>query len=215
MSRMGPDLKGLSMRHRTLALAAAVLAVTVAGCDRKPETKAEAPAAAGTPAPATAPAETPISVAEGFHHQTDFEASGYYLSPTPVRIGDFALTHIGVGMPSDFETWEKGDRSSTFGPILIAFDDVTSPKVSNEMGGEGHSVTVRVLPQAYSFDAGRMTFRGTDPRLGEVLFSGSFDKAALQRAKASGSSQEIVLSGDLKIGAQPARKVSFTYWVGD
>ncbi|MDP1735854.1 MAG: hypothetical protein Q8L23_00280 [Caulobacter sp.] len=203
------------MRYRTFALAAALLAVTAAGCNQKPETKAEAPVAVETPAPAPAPAETPISVAEGFHHQADFEAAGYYLSPTAFRVGNYAFTHIGVGMPSDFETWEGGDRSSTFGPILIAFDDVTSPKAANELGGEGHSVTLRVLPQAYSFDAGKMTFRGADPKLGEVLFSGVFDKAALLRAQASGSSQEIVLSGDLMIGAGPTRKVSFTYWVGD
>ncbi len=203
------------MRYRTFALTAAVMAVAVSGCNKRPEPKAEAPVAEETPAPAPPPAGTAISVAEGFHHQADFEASGYYLSPTAFRTGNYEFTHIGVGMPSDFQTWEKGDRTSTFGPILIAFDDVSSPRIPTELGGENHAVSVRVLPQAYSFDAGRMTFRGTDPKLGEVLFVGTFDKAALQRAKASGASQEIVLRGDLKIGEAPVRKVSFTYWVGD
>jgi hypothetical protein len=208
-------VKGIAMRYRTLALAAAALAVTAAGCDREPADQAEAPATATAAAPAPAPAEPPVAVVEGFHHQPGFEAPGYFLSPTPIRVGNYAFTHLGIGAPSDFQTWEKGDRSSTFGPILIAFDDTTSPMVPNELGGEGHKVTVRVLPEAYSFEAGKLTFRGRDAKLGEVVFSGTFDEAALKRAMAEGASQETVLTGDLKVGAEPARKVALTYWVGD
>lgn len=203
------------MRFRTLALAAAVLAVTAAGCNRKPAAPAEAPVAEAQPTPAPAPAEPSLHVAEGFKHQAGLDASGYYLSPTPFQVGDYRFAHMAIGAPSDFQTWEKGDHSSTFGPILLQFDDLTSPLVPNELGGEGHAVTLRVLPQAYSFDAGKLTFRGRDAKLGEVLFVGTFDQAALARAQAEGSSQATVLSGDLKIGAQPVRKVTFTYWVGD
>ena len=203
------------MRYRTLALAAAVLAVTAAGCNRKPAAPAEAPVAEAQPAPAPALAEPSLHVAEGFKHQAGLDASGYYLSPTPFQVGDYRFAHMAIGAPSDFQTWEKGDHGSTFGPILIQFDDLTSPLVPNELGGEGHAVTLRVLPEAYSFDAGKLTFRGKDAKLGEVLFVGTFDQAALARAQAEGSSQSTVLSGDLKIGAQPVRKVAFTYWVGD
>lgn len=201
------------MRFRTLALAAALLAVTAAGCDRKPAAPEEAPVAEARPAPA--PAEPSLHVAEGFKHQAGLDASGYYLSPTPFQVGDYRFAHMAIGAPSDFQTWEKGDHSSTFGPILFQFDDLTSPVVPNALGGEGRSVTLRVLPEAYSFDAGKLTFRGKDAKLGEVLFVGTFDQAALARAQAEGSSQSTVLSGDLKIGAQPVRKVTFTYWVGD
>ena len=203
------------MRYRTLALAAAVLAVTAAGCNRKPAAPAETLVAEAQPAPAPAPAEPSLHVAEGFKHQAGLDASGYYLSPTPFQVGDYRFAHMAIGAPSDFQTWEKGDHSSTFGPILIKFDDLASPLVPNELGGEGHAVTLRVLPEAYSFDAGKLTFRGKDAKLGEVLFVGTFDQAALARAQAEGSSQSTVLSGDLKIGAQPVRKVTFTYWVGD
>lgn len=203
------------MRFRTLTLAAAALAVTAAGCNRKPAAPAEAPVAEAQPVPAPAPAEPSLHVAEGFKHQAGLDASGYYLSPTPFQVGDYRFAHMAIGAPSDFQTWEKGDHSSTFGPILLQFDDLTSPLVPNELGGEGHSVTLRVLPEAYSFDAGKLTFRGKDAKLGEVLFVGAFDQAALARAQAEGSSQATVLSGDLKIGAQPVRKVTFTYWVGD
>lgn len=203
------------MRYRTLALAAAVLAVTAAGCNRKPAAPAEKAVVEAAPIPAPATAEPALQVAEGFRHQAGLDASGYYLSPTPFQIGDYRFAHMAIGAPSDFQTWEKGDHSSTFGPILIQFDDLTSPLVPNELGGEGHSVTLRVLPDAYSFDAGKLTFRGKDAKLGEVLFVGTFDQAALARAQADGSSQSTVLSGDLKIGDQPVRKVAFTYWVGD
>lgn len=203
------------MRHRTFALAAAALAVTLAGCNRKAETAAPAAPAAAPVAAAPAPAEPVLTVAEGFHHQTGLDASGYYLSPTSFRVGNYQFSHLAIGAPSDFETWEKGDHSSTFGPILIEFDDVTSPKVPNELGGEGHAVSVRVLPDAYSFDASKMTFKGHDDRLGEVVFTGTFDQAALGAARSEGYTQSTVLSGDLKIGAQPVRKVTFTYWVGD
>ena len=203
------------MRYRTFALAAALLAVTAAGCNRKPAQQAAAPAAVAPPAPVAAPVESALQVAPGFRHQAGLDASGYYLSPTAFRVGDYEFAHMAIGAPSDFQTWEKGDRSSTFGPILIEFDDVTSPLAPNELGGEGHTVSVRVLPDAYSFDAGKLTFRGHDPKLGEVVFSGVFDQAALAQARGEGSSPSSVLSGDLKIGAQPVRKMAFTYWVGD
>lgn len=202
------------MRYRTFALAAALLAVTAAGCNRKPAEQAAAPAPVVV-APAPAPAPSTIPVAAGYHSQQGLDASGYYLSPTNVKIGNYQFTHLAIGAPSDFQTWETGDRSSTFGPILIAFDDMTSPMAPNELGGEGHSITLRVLPDAYSFDAGKLQFKGHDPKLGEVVFSGTFDKAALTQARNDGSSGATVLTGDLQVGNEPARKVAFTYWVGD
>jgi len=203
------------MRYRTFALAAPRLAGRARGCNPRPAAPAGAPAPAVAPAPAPVPAAPTLTVPAGYHHQQGLDASGYYLSPTNFRVGTYAFSHLAIGAPSDFQTWEKGDRASTFGPILIAFDDTTSPMVPNEMGGEGHAVSVRVLPDAYSFDAGKLTFRGHDPKLGEVLFIGAFDQAALAQARAEGSTQGTVLSGDLKVGAAPARKVTFTYFVGD
>ncbi len=203
------------MRFRTLALATALLAVTAGGCNRKPAEEGQAPAQPATAIAAPVPAEPTITVAAGYHHQPGLDASGYYLSPTGFKVGNYQFTHLAIGAPSDFQTWETGDHSSTFGPILVAFDDVTSPMAPNELGGEGHTVSVRVLPDAYSFEAGKMTFRGHDPKVGEVVFSGVFDQAALAQARNDGSSPSTVLTGDLKVGDQPVRKVAFTYWVGD
>ncbi len=203
------------MRYRTFALAAVLLAATATGCNRKPAEPAPAAPVAAAPVPAAVLVDPVLQVADGYKHQAGLDASGYYLSQASVQVGNYRFTHLAIGAPSDFQTWETGDHSSTFGPILMQFDDVSSPKAPNELGGEGHTVQVRVLPDAYSFDAGRLTFRGKDAKLGEVVFVGAFDQAALAQARNDGSSQSAVLSGDLKVGAQPARKVSFTYWVGD
>lgn len=204
------------MRLVIVALTIGVAALTTA-CSRKAD-KAEAPPSAVAEAPpAAAPAvESPtVEVSPGFRHEGAFDASGFYLASQPVQIGAYRLTHLGIGAPSDFQQWEKGERASVFGPILLQFDDVSSPVQTNEMGGETHTVSVRVLPQAYSLTTGKMTFRGADPKLGEVLFSGQFDPAALAQARNEGSSQGPVLRGLLKVGEAPARPVAMVYFVGE
>lgn len=204
------------MRPVLVALTVGLAALTTA-CNRKTD-KAEAPppAAAETPTPVSPTAEGPsVEVSPGYRHETAFDASGFYLASQPVQIGDYRLTHLGVGAPSDFQQWEKGERASVFGPILLQFDDVSSPVQTNEMGGAAHTVSVRVLPQAYSLTPGKLTFRGADPRLGEVLFSGQFDPSALAQARNEGSSQGPVLRGLLKVGDAPARPVAMVYFVGE
>ncbi len=204
------------MRFAIVAVTVGFAALTTA-CNPKAD-KTEAPAAAVTAAPQpTAPvaAAPAVVVAPGFRHEAALDASGFYLTPQPLQVGAYRLTHLGIGAPSDFQQWEKGERASVFGPILLQFDDVTSPVQTNEMGGEAHTVSVRVLPQAYSLSAGQVSFRGADPRLGEVLFSGRFDPAALAQARNDGSSQTPVLRGLLKIGDAPARPVAMVYFVGE
>jgi hypothetical protein len=204
------------MRLAIIALTVGVAALATA-CNRKAE-KAETPppAAAEAPAPVAPALEGPaVEVSPGFQHEAAFDASGFYLTPQPVQIGAYRLTHLGIGAPSDFQQWEKGERASVFGPILLQFDDVSSPVRTNEMGGEAHAVNVRILPQAYSLTTGKVTFRGADPKLGEVLFSGQFDAAALAQARNEGSSQAPVLRGLLKVGDAPARPVAMVYFVGE
>ena len=206
--------EGKFMRLLTVALACSALAV-LAGCNRKSETeKAPPPVAAAPVAPAT-PTAPDLKLAQGFRHQDKFDASGYYLTPEPLLIGNYRMTHMGVGAPSDFSQWEEGKRASVFGPILFQFEDVTSPTQTNEMGGEAHTVSVRVLPKAYSFSPGEVTFVGSDPKLGEVVFSGAFDEPALTRARNEGSSQAPVLRGVLKVGNAAPRQVALIYFVGE
>lgn len=204
------------MRFAIIALTVGAAAFATA-CNRKTDrADAPPPAAAEAPAPAAPVVEgQAVEVAPGFRHEAAFDASGFYLTPQPVQIGAYRLTHLGIGAPSDFQQWEKGERASVFGPILLQFDDVSSPVQTNEIGGETHAVNVRILPQAYSLTTGKVTFRGADPKLGEVLFSGQFDAAALAQARNEGSSQAPVLRGLLKVGDSPARPVSMVYFVGE
>ncbi|ATQ43434.1 hypothetical protein [Caulobacter mirabilis] len=200
------------MRPVLVALAVSALALTAA-CNRKSET-AEAPAPAAAPPPAPVAPEPAVEAPGGFQHQAKFDASGYYMAEN-IQTGAYRLNHIAIGAPSDFSQWEQGKRASVFGPILFQFDDLNSPTVTNEMGGEAHAVTVRLLPEAYSVAPGKMTFKGSDPKLGQVLFSGTFDEAALAQAKAEGASTGPVLRGVLKVGNAPARPVALNYFVGE
>lgn len=204
------------MRISPMALTIAIAGVlALAGCNRKEK----APQPAPPPTPAPAPLATPIpdgpKPVAGFAHEAAFDAAGYYQTAQPVTVGDYQLTHVGLGAPSDFKQWERGDRASTFGPILFQFEDVTSPMQVGETGAESHKVSLRVLPDSYQMSRNTIRFRGHDPKLGEVVFDGRFDTAALARAKTDGASERPVLTGDLKIGSGAPQKVAFGYWVGD
>jgi len=201
------------MRLATVALACSALAL-LGACNRKAE-KAEAPPPVAAPAAvAPAPVEPALAAPTGFHHQASFDASGYYVAEG-IRVGNYRLTHIGVGAPSDFSQWEEGDRASVFGPILFQFEDTSSPKTADPTDGEAHVTSVRVLPQAYNLEPGRLTFKGSDPTLGDVVFVGTVDQAALAQAKAEGLSSAPILRGMLKVGDAPARQVAMSYFVGE
>lgn len=191
------------MRTLTFALALAALALTAA-CNRKVEKAETPPPAPAAPAPQAAPAPEPhIQVARGFRHEDALDVSGFYVPDRPTKLGGFLVTNIGVGAPSDFRTWEKGDRASAFGPILI------------QLEGDGGSNPVRVLPEDYSLEPGRITFRGRSEATGEVLFEGRFDPTALEQARAEGSSTGPIMRGRLKVGSAPAQDVALHYWLGD
>lgn len=198
------------MRIRSLALGLSAVALLAGACHRKPETP-PAPAAAAPP-PAAPASPQPHA---GFSHQDSFDAAGFYFTQSNIKSGNWRLAQMGVGAPSDFETWEKGDHASTFGPILFEFEDVASPTQTGETGAESHTGRIRVLPDSYAMDDQKLSFTGHDARLGTISFDGRFDKAALAEAKANGSGQMAVLTGTLKVGEKTYDRVSFTYFVGD
>ncbi len=199
------------MRNSLLALAA--VATLGAGCNRREEAPPPAPAVTEAPPPQT-PVPAPVTIT-GFQHDAAFDASGYFMTETPVTAGTLKLRTVAVGAPSDFSQWEAGSRS-VFGPILFDFEDTASGRTVNEIGAEVHTGTVRVLPSAYRFSAGEVFFQGSAPKLGEVVFSGSFDAAALAAARQNGSSDgEAVLTGSLQVGGERIRNISFSYWAGD
>ncbi len=189
------------MRTRILAAAGLVAMLTVASCDR-PDTRGEAPSAP-TPPPATA-----------FSHAMTSDLSGYYLPANEVRIGKWSFDHVFVGQAQEFQAWEGGSRSGTFGPVMLQFDDVTSPMVQTEIG-EARSITARVLPSAYSVTDNRITFEGRSGELGAVRFEGTLDPGALATARRNLGDEGVVVTGRLTVGDAAAQTVQLRWWAGD
>ncbi|HYE41796.1 MAG TPA: hypothetical protein VEA15_00250, partial [Caulobacteraceae bacterium] len=126
------------------------------------------------------------------------------------------LSHLHMGSEQEFAEWEGGQRIGTYAPVMLQFEDVTSPMVSNELGGESRSVTERALADAYSVTATDVAFTDNHPRLGRIAFSGKLDSAALTAAKAETAATEpVVLTGTLTIGSQAFPNVQFTWFGGD
>jgi len=178
-----------------IGLAACLL--VLAACDR--------PDAGGEPAPAPAPA---------FSHSISSDLSGYYLPANEVRIGKWSFDHVFVGQAQEFRAWEGGSRSGTFGPVMLQFDDVTSPMVQTEIG-EARSITARVLPSTYSVTDDRVTFEGRSAELGVVRFEGALDAGALATARRNLGDEGVVVTGRLTVGDAPAQAVQLRWWAGD
>ena len=189
------------MRRLTLAVLAVAL-VGAAACKRKPEAAPDA-----SPAPLVIPA--------GFQHDPKFDVDGYYLPSQPIQVGNFKLVNLAMGAESDFAAWETGEREGVFGPIIAAFEDVTSPIRTNEMGQETRKTSSRTLPYSYRMFPGEAAFAAKDSLAGEIKFSGRFDQTVLPKARADRSSETPVLNGTLQIGAQRFEDVKFTYFAGD
>lgn len=183
------------MHIRHLAGAAVLAALAVAGCDRPP-------------APADAPA------ANAFSHAATADLSGYYMPVDPVRIGRWSLDHLFVGQTAEFERWEGGSRSQTFAPVMLQFDDATSPMVQTELG-EAHGVTARVLPTRYTVTDTAVRFEGESPELGRVTFEGRLDQGALATARRNLGADGVVLTGSLTAGGETVRGVRLRWWMGD
>ncbi len=160
-----------------------------------------------------APAEAPPAAA-AYSHTLSADLSGYYMPAGEVRVGKWSLDHIFVGQAQDFRSWEGGSRSETFGPVMLQFEDVTSPMVQTEIG-ETRSVSARVLPSAYSVSDTSISFEGRSPELGPVRFAGVLDPGALATSRRNLGDEGVVVNGTLKVGDGPAQNVQLRWWAGD
>ena len=203
----------MTARMIKAASAAAVMALALGACERKTET----PPASAPPAAPQAPAPAPAVVGpEGFQHDPDFDAQGFFIPEKPIRVGGLKLRHIAFGAPSDFKQWEAGERASVFGPILLYFEDETSPTNTNELGEDVHTVAIRVLPTGYRVFPGALSFRATDPKLGEIGFVGAIDAKALADANAAGpGDSRVVMTGTVRVGDATFEHARFIYFMGD
>lgn len=182
---------------RIAPIAASALLLIVASCDRP-----------------DAPGEAPPHAAPAFSHSMSSDLSGYYMPASEVRIGKWSFDHIFVGQAQDFQAWEGGSRSETFGPVMLQFDDATSPMVQTEIG-EAHSVNARVLPTTYSVTDTSISFEGRSAELGAVRFEGALDPGALATSRRNLGDEGVVVTGRLTVGDAPAQNVRLRWWGGD
>ncbi|MFN3559221.1 MAG: hypothetical protein ACK4UQ_08020 [Brevundimonas sp.] len=157
------------------------------------------------PAAPTGPAF--VSTASG-------DLSGYYMPVDEAKVGKWSFDHVFVGQAAEFASWQAGQRDEAFAPVMLQFDDTTSPMVQTEIG-EARSVTARVLPTRYSVNDAEITFEGRSPELGVVMFSGRVDQGALATARRNLGDEGTVVTGSLKVGDAPAQAVRLRWWMGD
>lgn len=214
----------------TAFAAAFAAALVLAACEKSPAPAPAAPppapeATATPPAPATTPEATaPQPGAQapqvtGFTHDANRDLFGYYIPEGEVKFGKWQFTVLSIATPQDFINYEKGQRDPPeYAPVLLEFDDVTSPEATNELGGTYRTNQRRVLPAAYLVSGDRVVFAGKDAELGDIWFEGKIDVKAVKRATAAQgqgpSDTSIVLTGKLTIGSE-TRDVKFTWFGGD
>lgn len=173
-----------------VALAGAGL-IALTGCHKAENKAANAPAAATTPTP-------PV----GFQHEPGFDAQGFYVPAMAATVQGYVLASIAMGAPSDFETWEGGEREKVFGPIQLTFN------------GPGDTQRI-VKPLAYRLTPGGFAFRGKDETLGEIDLEGAFNTAALAQARNGDATDRPVLTGTIRFGTAAPTPVSLVYQAGD
>lgn len=142
------------------------------------------------------------------------DVSGYYMPTAEYRAGNWVLRSIFIGQAAEFESWEAGRRSATFAPIMLEFEDVTSPLVANEIG-QGRSGQIRVLPLGYTLSADAVMFEGLDPALGRIALVAELDLDALATSRRNLGTGGTVLVGSLAIGERSFEAVGFRWWAGD
>lgn len=194
------------------ALIATVAVVLLAGCGQSAETAKSETAAAAVPPPAVAvdPSFT------GFTKPKGDEQFGYYLPAAEVKVGDYRLDHLHIAGQQGFGDWERGERTKTYGPVMLEFVDITSPARKNALGNVTYSVKLKVLPEAYAVTDDRVRLVGKHPKLGDVRMDVKIDPAALKKFKATkGKDGVTVATGALQVGDTPFKDVAFTWRGGD
>jgi hypothetical protein len=192
-------------RFLTLAFAPLLL---LAACDTKTEvpTKPTEPSEVRTVATSVSP--TPSAAPAGaFQHDPKLNGDGYYYNDPAVKVGKWELKYVNINAPSVFAKWEAGERNSD-APIVIELLDTQAPDVDGQPYNVAH---VELRPDSYRVDKQVMEFRSHDPRMGEVIFTGSIDFAALQAVRDGGaySDDRPILTGNLQIGPDETRNIKF------
>ncbi len=169
---------------RSVTIVGVLLLTALAGCDRPVERP-------GEPAARSA-----------FSHDIRADESGYYRPLTPVRSGDWSLSHLFIGQAAGFAAWEAGERIAGLAPVMLEFEDAAGART-------------RVVPSRYTVTDSAVRLVGRSPALGEVAFDGRLDADALATARRNLGDEGAVVTGTLKVGGRTIRGVQLRWWAGD
>lgn len=149
-----------------------------------------------------------------FRFELTDDVSGYYMPVADYRVGNWVLRSIFIGQVADFADWEAGRRSATFAPVMLEFEDVTSPVMTSE-SGEGHAGQIRVLPSRYMISEDAVIFEGQDQVLGRITLAARLDLDGLATSRRNLGSDEPVLEGRLGLDGRNIETAGFRWWAGD
>jgi len=160
---------------------------------------------------------SPAGQNPAFVYDSKVDLFGYYMPTADVRVGRFKLNNLALGGQDDFKKYLAGDRMATYAPMMIAFDDVTSPQKTNETGQPYYTNAPRVLPAAFKVSGASVTFAGHDKQLGEVAFKGMLAPYMIDpkfKPEQREAMSMAALTGDLTVNGK-TQKVMFTRFGGD
>jgi hypothetical protein len=160
---------------------------------------------------------SPAGQSPAYVYDSKVDLFGYYLPNTDVSVGKFKLNHLALGGQDDFKKYLAGNRMATYAPVMIAFDDVTSPQKTNETGQPYYTNAPRVLPTAFKVSGASVTFEGHDKQLGDVKFAGALAPYMIDpkfKPEARPAMSMPALTGDLTVNGK-TQKVVFTWFGGD
>lgn len=179
------------MKLTTPAALAMMVALGLTGCQPADKAPAEAAVeAAATPTPA-------------LHGEYSVN------TPTGVDTGRFVFMGLSVQERRAFGAWDGGDRSGP-PPVAVEILDKQSPAmVGYEDGPYPDEAIITVVPSRYSVAGNTVSFAGTSPATGDVLFEGTVDPVALDRSQAVDDGGMTVMTGTLTLGGKGWPGVTF------
>lgn len=175
-------------------------------------------------APETATTSPAIS---GFSRDASADLQGYYIPlwnektgvSAQYRAGNFVLNNLAISTRTELAAFEKSGTSGieNYAPVMLEFDDVTSPTGENELGQTYYQTTERILPDAYAITADTLAFKGTGTTLGPVTFTGHADPKGIKAARNAPAhiSKGAVLTGTLTVGDTVIENVELMWYGGE
>jgi pimeloyl-ACP methyl ester carboxylesterase len=157
---------------------------------------------------------TPVSTA--VVHQNGQALFGYYMAAgeSEIRIGDWVLSHLFIDDAFNVDAWEVESSQDFFAPVMFEIVDTSSAWIEGEIGGAYENST-RGLPTHFAITQDRVEFSGFAEHLGEITFSGSYDRAGVMAAYDIGATEDVVITGRLQIGEHVFEEARFSWFAGD